>query len=291
MTTDTPTTGTTLRALVAFQQFRTPAKVTRALLDPNAAILRQVWREMDRSTRMELARKSDALTARGVVAITADDQRFPRALVIKGRPIAPVLFCLGPIELLTTPGVGICGSRKATPLGLNTARECGHEISANAMTTVSGYAKGVDTESHLGALERSGSTVLVLAEGIDHFRIKRDVSQQYVPDRVLVVSQFHPQQPWAAHAAMTRNHLIFNLGMALVVIEAGERGGTLAAGQEALKRGRPVLVSDFGEQSFPGNKILLHEGAQAISSREALRDALNAIKNRQANWPEQGELL
>ncbi|MGF6889445.1 DNA processing protein [Nocardia sp. GAS34] len=285
------TTDTTLRALVAFQQFRTPAKVTRALLDPNPASLRQVWREMDRSTRMELGRQSDALTERGVVAISADDQRFPRSLVINGRPIAPVLFCLGPIELLTTPGVGICGSRKATPFGLNTARVCGHEISAHAMTTISGYAKGVDTESHLGALERSGSTVLVLAEGIDHFRIKRDVSQQFAPDRVLAVSQFHPRQPWAAHAAMTRNHLIFNLGMALVVIEAGERGGTLAAGQEALKRGQHVLVLDLGEHPSPGNKILLHEGAQAVSSREALRDALSAIKNQRANRPEQGELL
>lgn len=285
------TTDTTLRALVAFEQFRTPAKVARALLDPNPAILRQVWREMDRSTRTELGRQSEALAARGVVAIGADDRRFPRALVVNGRPIAPVLFCIGAVDLLTTPGVGICGSRKATPLGLNSARVCGHEISANSMTTISGYAKGVDTEAHLGALERSGSTVLVLAEGIDHFRIKRDVTQHFAPDRVLVVSQFHPHQPWAAHAAMTRNHLIFNLGIALVVIEAGERGGTLAAGQEALKRGQPVLVLDLGENSSPGNKILLHAGARAISSREELRDALSTIKDKVTNGPEQGELL
>jgi DNA processing protein len=197
---------------------------------------------------------------------------------------------MGALELLAAPAAGICGSRKATAVGLGAARASGQEISAHGLTVVSGYAKGVDTEAHLGALEYGGTTVLVLAEGIGHFRVKRDVSGEFDLDRTLVVSQFHPEQPWAAHAAMTRNHLIFGLGMALIVIEAGERGGTLAAGQEALKRGRPVLVVDFGEGTA-GNRLLLHGGARSVTSRPELGETLGIVKNRTMNQPEQGELL
>jgi DNA processing protein len=111
--------------------------------------------------------------------------------------------------------------------------------------------------------------VIVLAEGIDHFPIKRDFVSHFDPERVLVVSQFHPQQPWAAYGAIARNHLIFGLGKALVVIEAGEQGGTLAAGREALQRGRPVFVLDFGDETPIGNRILVEAGGRPITSPTA----------------------
>ncbi|MFD7843602.1 DNA-processing protein DprA [Nocardia sp. NPDC059764] len=284
------TTDTMLRVLVAFEHFRTPAKVTRALLNPDPEMLRQIWRDMDIPTRTELGRQSEELTAHGVIAVSADDPRFPRSLVVKERPIAPALFCRGALGLLTAPGAGICGSRSASPLGLEAARTSGQVASDRGLTVISGYAKGVDTESHLAALENGGTTVLVLAEGIDHFRVKRELTPRFDPDRVLVLSQFHPGQPWATHTAMTRNRVIFGLGMALIAIEAGERGGTLAAGREALKRGRPVLVLNFGDD-IPGNRLLVDAGAQAVTSRQELGDALASIRSRAANASEQGRLL
>ena len=44
-------------------------------------------------------------------------------------------------------------------------------------------------------------------------------------DRVLVVSQFQPDEPWKAFRAMTRNQLIIALSRVMIVIEAGENGG------------------------------------------------------------------
>jgi DNA processing protein len=152
---------------------------------------------------------------------------------------------------------------------------------------VSGYAKGVDTATHLAALEQGGKTIIVLAEGINGFRIKREFSKDFDPKRVLVVSQFRPSQPWAAYAAMARNHVIFGLGNALVVIEAGEKGGTLAAGRDALKRGRPVFVLNFGDETPAGNRILIDAGAQPVASRSDLGRALDEMRG----LPEQGTLL
>ncbi|OFV75145.1 DNA-processing protein DprA [Rhodococcus erythropolis] len=276
-----------LRALVAFEAFRTPAKVTRALLDPNPELLRDAWREMPRDVRSNLAHEAKTLDAESVTAVNAGSSEFPASLVIHGKPIVPTLFCIGDRSLLTAAGAGMCGSRRASILGLKAAHACGQEVSARGLTVVSGYAKGVDTATHLAALEQGGKTIIVLAEGINGFRIKREFSKDFDPKRVLVVSQFRPSQPWAAYAAMARNHVIFGLGNALVVIEAGEKGGTLAAGRDALKRGRPVFVLNFGDETPAGNRILIDAGAQPVASRSDLGRALDEMRG----LPEQGTLL
>lgn len=81
--------------------------------------------------------------------------------------------------------------------------------------------------------------------------------------------------------------MIFGLGRALVVIEAGEKGGTLAVGRDALKRGRPVFVLNFGDQTPPGNRILIDAGAHPVRSRHELGCALDNIGDQ----PQQGLLM
>jgi len=277
----------TLRALVAFAVFRTPAKVTRALADPDPELLRDAWRGLPKEHRSSLARQVDDLHSRGIVALNAGNSAFPESLIVRGKPVVPTLFCKGDLALLTADGAGMCGSRKVSPLGLKAARACGEEVSDRGLTVVSGYAKGVDTATHLAALDRGGRTVIVLAEGIDAFRVKREFKDSFDPSRVLVVSQFRPDQPWAAYAAMARNHVIFGLGKALVVIEAGEKGGTLAAGRDALKRGRPVFALNFEEETPVGNRILIEAGAQPVTSRTELGVALDGVKGE----PRQYKLL
>jgi DNA processing protein len=152
---------------------------------------------------------------------------------------------------------------------------------------VAGNAKGIDTASAVAALRAGGSTIVVLPEGIDNYRVRTEVRELQAEDRTLVVSQFNPHQPWAAHTAMTRNHVVFGLSQALVVIEAGERGGTLHAGLEALKRRRPVFALDLGAGTPPGNIRLWEAGARKTSSRGDLGDQLAQLTEP----PEQQSLL
>ena len=275
------------RALAAFAYYRTPTQIIRAFVGADPNMLNAEGPLLGDEERSTLLKQAADLTDRGIVAINADDPRFPSSLTIKGRPVVPTLFCLGNLSLLTASAAGMCGSRKATPLGLKAAHACGEEVSRRGLTVVSGYAKGVDTQTHLAALDSGGTTVIVLAEGINHFRIKRDFARSFDFERVLVVSQFHPQQPWASYAAMARNHVIFGLGKALVVIEAGEKGGTLAAGHDALKRGRPVFVLNFGDDTPAGNRVLVEAGARPVTSRHELGQALDRLRAE----PEQGLLL
>lgn len=75
---------------------------------------------------------------------------------------------------------------------------------------------------------------------------------------------------------MTRNAVISDLSQALVVVEAGDKGGTLAAGEYALQRHQTVLTLQLFDAP-PGNKLLMANGAKVIRSRQHLEAALDYL--------------
>lgn len=264
-------------ALVAFAALRTPTKMINELAREGRDGLDRIWRDTSSTVRERIEATAHSLDERGVKVVMFGDSDYPAALVLRGRPAAPIIFYLGDLDLAKRPGIGMCGSRAISELGMKAARNCGYEVSRRGMVVISGYAKGVDTETHLAALQEGGSTVIVLAEGFDHFRVKRVFARDFDLNRVLVLSQFPPSQPWQAHAAMARNALIFGLGRALVVIEAGPKGGTLAAGEGALRIGRPLFVLDFGNESPEGNQALIARGGSPVTSVRALGEAIDTL--------------
>ncbi|XVV11785.1 DNA-processing protein DprA [Actinoplanes sp. CA-131856] len=257
-------------ALTAFISPRTPTRISSELAGRGREGLRQRFRELPLEQRTTVLEKAADMAHKGIDAVLLGDENYPHQLG-KLSSTSPVLFYWGNVGLFKAPSIGMCGSRNVSELGLKAARACGEEAESRGIVVVSGYAKGVDTETHLAALERGGQTIIVLAEGFDHFRIKKAFTRSlFKPDNVLVVSQFPPTQRWMAGAAMTRNKIIYGLGMALVVIEAGEKGGTLAAGEGALSAHRRLFVLDFGGSTPPGNRILLDKGGVAVSTRTQL---------------------
>jgi len=221
-------------------------------------------------------RTADRLHAQGLDAVLLGQEGYPDTLrATRSAPAA--LFLNGARDLLARAALGMCGSRNATEEGLRAARACGEAGTVRGYTVVSGYARGVDLAAHTGALASGGSTTIVLAEGIERFRVRRgEFAELWNPSRALVVSQFAPGQAWSAGAAMTRNAVISGLSKALVVVEAGETGGTLAAGLHALDRGQPVLVLQlFGAPA--GNRLLQERGATPVSSRQELETLLDDL--------------
>ena len=171
----------------------------------------------------------------------------------------------------------MCGSRHAGDESLRAARACTGTIVAHHLSLVSGYAKGVDAVAHTAALAQGGKTIIVLPEGIERFQVRRgEFADVWDPDRAVVVSQFSPHQPWSAGAAMARNAVISGLSRAMVVVEAGTTGGTLAAGLHALERGQPVVALQF-EDTPAGNQMLINKGAVAARSRSELSALLSDL--------------
>ncbi|MCD4685897.1 MAG: DNA-processing protein DprA [Anaerolineae bacterium] len=229
------------------------------------------------------------LYRRGVQVLTRWDDAYPAHLLEKlGEKAPALLYVHGNPEKLSAPGVAFSGSRRVSEQGIEHTIQLAQATVKRGYSVISGHAPGVDAVAHRTALENSGVTVLVLPEGILKFRLRaelRDFHEQ-TPENVLVVSEFPPQMSWSAGNAMIRNRTLIGLSKALCVIEAGETGGTLNAGQTALKLGVPVFVLDYPDppKSAAGNPVLLQKGARPISvtPRAMLPDLLDDDLHTQA---------
>ena len=248
-----------------------------------------LYGQLTADQRDDVDGEARALEAGGVGAVLLGRGGYPKILASM-RQAPPALFYRGDEGLLGRRSIGICGSRDASSQGLSAARACGEEIARCGLVVVSGYARGVDTEAHAAALDAGEATVMVLAEGIARFKVKSWLASRPLdPQHVAVVSQFPPSQTWTAGGAMSRNDVIIGLSLGLVVIEAGEAGGTLAAGLRALDEQRPVLALEFSQDMPQGNKILLDHGAVPVRSRSQLRERL--LQLLAGNHPGQPALM
>lgn len=264
-------------ALAVVYHGRGPRRVAGQLRQHGSNAAQALYDGLTSEQQDDIDTAAQDLESSGVDALLLGLSNYP-AILADLRQAPPALFCQGNADLLRMPSIGICGSRAASHQGLNAARACGEEIARCGLVVVSGYARGVDTEAHTGALDVRGHTVLVLAEGIARFKAKRWLtSMSNVPTQVAIVSQFAPRQTWSIGGAMNRNSVIIGLSLGLVVIEAGETGGTLAAGLQALDERRPVLALEFSQDMPQGNRILIRQGAVPVRSRDELRERLRRL--------------
>lgn len=201
-------------------------------------------------------------------SVSIGDSDYPPSLLERLGKTAPLrLYCLGNLQLLSYyHSVGFCGSRKATERGLETAMDCAIQAAERGVIVTSGYAAGVDLQAHYHSLASGGSTVIVLPEGINHFRVRKQLKDVWDWERVCVLSQFEPGHPWQAFRAMARNKVIVGLSRAMIVIEAGETGGTLDAGRASLKAGLPLFVAEYSDMGVDarGNQLLIDAGASPL---------------------------
>jgi DNA protecting protein DprA len=216
-------------------------------------------------------RLAQELDARGVDLLWLNDRRYPERLkAILGRDAPPTLFARGNQDLLDLPAVSFCGSRKASPKGIDVTRRAARLLAEHGVCVVSGYAHGVDLAAHRGALEAGGTTILVLAEGILRFQVKEDIRELLTDSNHLVISQYPPKLPWIARNAMRRNATIIGLSDAMILVESGMRGGTFAAGTEALRRRHPLFVVDFAHPgpSAEANPHFVQRGGVPVRSKQ-----------------------
>lgn len=219
-----------------------------------------------------------------VKPINPTDPEYPAAAKAAFPKSAPVIYCAGNVSLLRKLGVGICGSRKSSDKGLEAVKDCADQIAKSGVLVISGNAAGIDLAAHRTALESGGNTILVLPEGIHHFRIRKELRDVWDWNRVLVVSQFEPDAPWSIYRAMERNRVIIALSSAMIVVEAGETGGTVNAGLSTLKAGKPLYVAVYEDMpsSAPGNERLLQLGGKRVfksrtSGRAKMVELFNAL--------------
>ncbi|NQS96992.1 MAG: DNA-processing protein DprA [candidate division Zixibacteria bacterium] len=213
--------------------------------------------------------------------IHLDHTLYPERLLTMFLDSAPVLlFALGKLELLECDGVAIVGSREAEPAALDMSREIAAISAESGWNVVSGYARGIDTAAHIGALKAGGDTTMILSTGLHNFYLRSALKELSNRDNSLILSQFHPLAQWEKHHAILRNQLTVGLSKAVVVVQAAEKSGTLNTANIALKAEVPLLVvsPDLFQTPPAGNIEIIERGAIEMKSISEIEKHLKRIQ-------------
>jgi DNA processing protein len=222
------------------------------------------------AARQEAALLLDRAVAARIEAIRWDDERYPPMLRAIIDP-PPVLWAAGSLDVLIRPAVAIVGSRAATPYALEVAGRLAGELADRGVLVVSGLARGVDGAAHRGCLAAAGATVAVLGSGPDiiYPREHQPLAASICSHGALV-SELGPGAPPLPEHFPLRNRLISGISLAVVVVEASERSGSLITARCALEQGRDVLAvpgSVLGGRNR-GSHALLKDGAKVVETAD-----------------------
>ena len=160
--------------------------------------------------------------------------------------------------------VAIVGSRRATTYGLEVAETLAADLAARGVTIVSGLARGIDSAAHRGALRVGGRTLSELGSGVDviYPPENRRLAVE-IAERGALLSQFAPGTPPLPQNFPIRNQVIAAMSLAVIVVEAAERSGSLITARLAAELGREVLAVP-GRITAPesrGANRLIQDGA------------------------------
>src|SRR5258706_3372846 len=153
------------------------------------------------------------------------DERYPALLAAIASP--PVLHVRGALEPCDALAVAIIGSRRPTPYGVEVAESLAADLAARGVTIVSGFARGIDTAAHRGALSAGGRTLAVLGNGIDVvYPAENRELVGMIECQGALLSQFRRGTAPLARNFPARNRTLAGLALGVVVVEAAERSGT-----------------------------------------------------------------
>ena len=215
-----------------------------------------------------------------MIAVTPSDLDYPSRLRDLTHPPDP-LWIDGDASSPAARSVAIVGTRRMTGYGERVAREIAGACAAANVMVVSGFAQGIDSAAHRGALDAGGHTVAVLGEGISLFigtvRGRRRLLVPRVRAHGALVSEYAPTFGARSWTFAKRNATIAALAEAVVVVEAGERSGALITAGDARRLGRTLYAvpGPLGSAASVGTNALIECGAaRALVSVDALLDAL-----------------
>ncbi|ADU22162.1 DNA-processing protein DprA [Ruminococcus albus] len=202
---------------------------------------------------------------RGIEIITRYDEDFPDELLeVDCPPMA--LYCLGDKKLLKErTSLTIVGSREATPYSIDVAKYFARTKARDGHTIISGFARGIDTAAHTGAIEAEGKTIAVLGCGIDYDypRYSGDLKNSIVQNGA-VISEYPPLEKPDREYFTIRNRMIAGLSKAVLVVQAGVHSGSINTASHAISQGKDVYCippANIFNDIYKGQSVLLRDGA------------------------------
>lgn len=223
----------------------------------------------------ELTRTEQA----GARLVTTVDPDYPAYLRRLDAP-PPVLAMRGGDSALSTrPAVAIVGSRNASIAGLKMADRLSRGLGDHGLVMVSGLARGIDAAAHRASL--TTGTVAVVAGGINHVYPEEHAAlvEEIVANGGAVLTEMPFGWVPRAQDFPRRNRIVSGMSLAVVVVEAAARSGTLHTARFAAEQGREVLAVPGSplDPRAEGTNRLIRDGATLVTSVADVLESLSPM--------------
>jgi DNA processing protein len=213
---------------------------------------------------------------KGVGTLTILDDEYPDLLKRIARP-PWVMYYRGDLSAFKHPMISIVGTRLPTTYGKTVAQGLSKQMAAHGWTVVSGLARGIDSDAHLGALAiEEGKTIAVLGAGLYHIYPKENLalSKRIVQSGGILLSEVTPETTPKAGLFPLRNRIIAGLSHGTVVVEASHKSGSLITADLAIQESREVFAvpGPITSPKSAGPLELISQGAKLVRSEEDILD-------------------
>jgi DNA processing protein len=223
----------------------------------------------------KILRELDLVKKADINIITFQDELYPAKLLeIYDRPA--FLYLQGKL-IGDDINIAVVGSRMASTYGKYTTERISRELAGRGLTIVSGLARGIDSAAHRGALAARGRTIAVLGSGLDIIYPPENKKLfAAIIEQGAVISELPLGSPPAAFNFPARNRIISGMSYGVVIVEAGEKSGSLITAKLALEQGREVFAvpGSIDSAGARGTNKLIKQGAKLIENTDDILEEI-----------------
>ncbi len=182
-----------------------------------------------------------------------------------------VLYLEGKIPSEDNKWLCVVGSRKFSRYGQDACQKLVGELAGYPVVIVSGLALGIDTIAHKTALKAGLKTIAIPGSGLDrsvlHPHSNRRLADEIVESGGALLSELDPTEPAGVHTFPRRNRIMAGLAHAVLIIEAGDKSGTLITARLATDYNREVMVipGSIFSPTCAGSNRLINQGAHPVT--------------------------
>jgi DNA processing protein len=242
----------------------------------------------------ETAAKSqlEICASENVDIITIWDDEYPSILRQIAYPPV-VIYTKGGLQPPETISIAIVGTRRCTTYGRLTAEHFAKNFARAGVIVTSGLAYGIDTASHIAAIEAGGASYAIIASGIDSISpsISRRNSEKIIEAGGAIISEYPCGTKARPGYFPQRNRIISGVSVATLVVESAAKGGALITANFAFDQQREVFAvpgNISAERSAGTNKLIQKQIASiALEPEEILEElGLSAADNKKEGQTE-----
>jgi len=198
--------------------------------------------------------------------LSINDSNYPELL--KRTKAAPLLLSVkgSNLSALNMPSVAVIGTREVSKYGFQIGERIAYLLAENNINVISGLAKGCDTSAHIGCLRGKGTTLGILAHGLDYIYPKENtkLAEMILEQDGLLVSEYFIGTRGLPNYFVERDRIQAGMSNATIVIETDIKGGTMHTVNFTLDYDRILAAYNHPEdkqfEKTRGNQMLIAQG-------------------------------